>query len=116
MPDKPKGKPKGKAQGKPFTKNDSRINRKGRPKKGQALTEILHDALDEVKSNGKTRREVITEKIITLAEKGDIIALKYIFDRIDGKPVETIKANIKQKIIDTAAIHKKLEDALLDDH
>ena len=116
MTDKPKGRPKGKAQGKPFTKNDTRINRKGRPKKGQALTEILDEALDEVKSNGKTRREVITDKIITLAEKGDITALKYIFDRLDGRPTEVIKTNIKQKIIDTAAIHKKLEDALLDEH
>jgi hypothetical protein len=27
-------------------------------------------------------------------EKGDLVALKYIFDRLDGRPVETINQNV----------------------
>jgi hypothetical protein len=77
--------------GKPFEKNDPRINRNGRPKKGSALTDILNYKLDLVHKAGKMKREAIAEKIIELAISGDIAALKYIFDRIDGKPKESIE-------------------------
>ena len=110
-------KPKAKTtRGKPFKKDDPRINREGRPKKGEALTDILNTVLDEVDSSGKMRREIIAEKIVELAEKGDIIALKYIFDRTDGKPIETIKADVKGDIINVDGVVKKLEDMLLNDH
>jgi len=83
---------------KPFIKDDSRINRKGRPKKGQSLTDILAWALDqnrtEKNEQGETRtvlsRQLLAEKLINLALEGDIPAIKYIMDRIDGKPVETV--------------------------
>ena len=61
----------------PFTKNAPRINRNGRPKKGQCLTDILAWTLDQkakIKDND-----------------GDVAAMKYIFDRLDGKPKETIE-------------------------
>jgi hypothetical protein len=74
----------------PFQKNDFRINRKGRPKKGAALTDILNLKLDEKDETGKLRREVIAEKLIELAESGDFQALRYLTDRLDGKPKESI--------------------------
>ena len=77
--------------GKPFEKDDPRINRKGRPKKGAALTDILNDKLDLVHKAGKIKREAIAEKIIELAMNGDLAALKYIFDRVDGRPKETVE-------------------------
>jgi len=85
-----------------FTKGDSNINRKGRPRKGQSLTDILQWALDQKKTvknkQGETRevlaRQLLAEKIVTLAldGRGDIQAIKYIMDRIDGKPIETIRS------------------------
>jgi len=77
--------------GKPFEKNDPRINRKGRPKKGSALTDILNYKLDLVHKSGKLKREAIAEKLIEAALNGDIAALKYIFDRCDGRPKESIE-------------------------
>ena len=77
--------------GKPFQKGDQRINRRGRPKKGTALTDILNMKLDEKSESGKLRREIVAEKIIELAICGDVAALKYIFDRTDGKPKESIE-------------------------
>jgi hypothetical protein len=45
----------------------------------------------------KVNKEAIAEKLIEIAmEKGDISALKYIYDRIDGKPIETIKQHVTE--------------------
>ena len=101
-------------RGKPFTKNDSRINRKGRPKKGAALTDVLNYKLDQ-KKDGRLRRETVAEKLIELAEGGDAAALRYLIDRIDGKPRETINANVTGEIISMDKVMKKLEGALLYD-
>ena len=74
-----------------FTSGDPRQNRKGRPKKGQALTDILNMKLDVKNESGKLRREIIAEKLIALAEAGDVTALKYLFDRCEGKPMESVE-------------------------
>jgi hypothetical protein len=75
--------------GKPFVKDDPRINRSGRPKKGMALTDILNYKLDLVHKAGKLKREAIAEKLIEVALEGDVTALRYIYDRVDGRPVQT---------------------------
>jgi hypothetical protein len=48
-----------------------------------------------------------------MAEAGDVPAIKYVFDRMDGKPVETIKAKVDGVIANMDKINKKIEDALL---
>lgn len=78
---------------KPFTKDDPRINRKGRPKKGAALTDILNCKLDLVYKSGKLKREAVADKLIEMAIGGDIAALRYVFDRIDGRPKETVEVS-----------------------
>jgi hypothetical protein len=88
---------------KPFEKGDARINRRGRPKKGQALTDILNFQLDQKTGDGKFLRETIAEKLIDLALSGDVPALKYLVDRVDGKPRETL-------IVDNTAIENKLTE------
>ena len=56
-------------------------NPNGRPKKGKSLTEALEARLD---------RFALAEKLIELAMSGDIQAIKYIYDRVDGRPTETV--------------------------
>lgn len=85
---------------KPFEKNDPRINRRGRPKKGQTMTDILNWVLDQKRkiTDDKTGQEkslllrhVLAEKLISKAiDDGDVAALKYVFDRLDGRPKETL--------------------------
>jgi hypothetical protein len=85
---------------KPFIKNDPRINRKGRPKKGQTMTDILDWALDQKRkiTDDKTGREkllmlrhLLAERLISKAiDDGDVSAIKYIYDRLDGRPKESI--------------------------
>jgi len=88
--------------GKPFEKGDSRINRNGRPKKGTALTDILNYKLDLVHKAGKLKREAIAEKLIEVALDGDVNALKYVFDRTDGKPVQAVVAEVHDNMPDDA--------------
>lgn len=88
----------------PFVKGTSG-NPRGRPKKGQALTDILNYKLDQRDGSGKMRREAVAEKLIDLAEGGDITAIRYIMDRVDGRPKETIE-------LENAAIETKLLEVL----
>jgi hypothetical protein len=74
-----------------FTKNDERINRKGRPRKTKSLTDLLNAYLAHKDADKVTRKARLAEKLFDLAMDGDIAAIKYIYDRIDGKPIETIK-------------------------
>lgn len=60
----------------------------GRPLKGETLTEVLRAKVD---------REAVARKLIELAmERDDLAALKYIYDRVDGKPVETVNQTIRE--------------------
>jgi hypothetical protein len=101
-----------------FQKNDVRINRKGRLKKGTALTDILNYKLDQKNEAGKLRREVIAEKLIGLAEDGDFQALRYLTDRIDGKPRESVDATIFGAMAtgNIEAVENKLMEMLNLDH
>jgi hypothetical protein len=100
-----------------FADNPQNINRAGRPKKGQALTDLLRKELSH-KDGDTPGKTVIVKKLYELAKGGDVTALKYIFDRIDGKPTETVKADLSGAMtFDTAeAAAKKLERILLNDH
>ena len=64
-------------------------NPNGRPPKGDALTDILRQKID---------KDIIADKLIeiALADGGDLAALKYIYDRIDGRPKETIEQTIRE--------------------
>ena len=64
-------------------------NPKGRPKTGKRLTDVLRRVLDEPTAEGRTKADDLAETLWKLAEQGNLDALKYIYDRLDGKPVET---------------------------
>jgi hypothetical protein len=95
----------------PFVKNDPRINRRGRPKKGQTLTDVLSWTLDQKRKikneeTGEEKslllRQMLTQRLINKAvDEGDVPAIKYIFDRLDGKPKETIEMSEKRDDIPT---------------
>jgi len=65
----------------PFKPGESG-NPAGRPKKGEALTEILRNVVD---------KELLAQKLMEKVEDGDLNAIKYVYDRVDGKPKETVE-------------------------
>jgi hypothetical protein len=74
----------------PFEKGVSG-NPKGRPKRGAALTDILRVKLDMKGDDGIRHREAIANCLLALARSGDLDAIKYIYDRCDGKPAQAIQ-------------------------
>ncbi len=64
-------------------------NPKGRPKKGNAIADILNDLTE----GGD--RKVIMQNVIKLAKQGVPWAVHFYADRTEGKAVETVR---KQKI------------------
>ena len=77
--------------GRPKWKAGESGNPKGRPKKGETLTDILNQLGsvkrlygDSVVERKKALAEMLWSKAI---DDKDIMAAKYIFDRIDGTPI-----------------------------
>ena len=72
-----------------FKENKDGINRSGRPKKGETLTDLLKQYLEEKDEDDITRKSKLIKKVYELAiEKGDTTMIRYTFDRLDGKPTE----------------------------
>ena len=67
-------------------------NPKGRPKKGLALTDILRD-IGNTKQGNKTKKQMMLEKAYELALSGDLRAIQFIVERIDGKALERLSVN-----------------------
>ena len=82
-------------------------NPKGRPPKGETLTDILRKQLDESaefkdakgKKTRKQLKEIISQRLISLAMSGDVSSLKYIFDRTDGYPTQAAKVETEMSVI-----------------
>ena len=76
-------------------------NPNGRPLKGKILTSYLESELNKVDPNDehhRTRGEVLAQKVLDMAMKGHGIALKEVWDRIDGKVTQPIGADADMPI------------------
>jgi len=78
----------------PFKKGDKNINRSGRPKKGKTLTDILENQgnVKTVEINGKkfSKKEALAIILWEMALNRNMTAIKYIYNRIDGMPIQTV--------------------------
>lgn len=79
----------------PFTSEHQPKNR-GRKKGSKSMTTILKKYLKgTLDGDDLPARDRVALEMIKKAIDGDVQAMKYIFDRIDGKPKETVDQNIK---------------------
>ena len=62
-------------------------NPNGRPRKGLALTDVLREHM-ELSDEGDSvpRKQRLAEKLYELAMAGNVSAIEYIGNRLDGKP------------------------------
>ena len=92
----------------PFEKGLSG-NPHGRPRKGATLTEALERALRKKGDDGKKKSDALAATLIELAIKErNITAIKYVFDRLDGKPRESVE-------LTGGAVDKRLLEILNND-
>ena len=77
----------------PFTTGKSG-NPNGRPRKGKSLTEALEKVLKQKREDGRKNYDALADTLVKLAIEGkNIMAIKYIMDRVDGRPREIIDIN-----------------------
>jgi hypothetical protein len=91
-------------------------NPRGRPKKGKTLTDILEGELRKrnvrvTEENGTTRfisgKQAAARQMVKLAIGGDIAALKYIYDRLDGRPMQAVEHSGS---VETSELHVYIPD------
>lgn len=71
-----------------FKPNDPRINRNGAPPKEWTMASLIREAAEEEDETGTPKKLIIARKLVTLAAKGDMVALKELNNRLDGMPVQ----------------------------
>ena len=83
-------------------------NPAGRPKKGATLTDALKAKLSKPK---------LAAALLKLAYAGDVAALKYVYDRVDGTPVQRVEDvtpdRIRAEAIRVAELLGTTPDAVL---
>ena len=73
-------------------------NPKGRPKKGHTLTDALRDFAYRRNMDEMEAREALAEVLWDLALNAkDVAAIRYIYDRLEGKPTEKVEHNGKMQ-------------------
>lgn len=99
--------------GKPFTKDDPRINRNGRPKGSFSLVEMIKNKLQEIpEGKDKTYAEYFIEQMMkkTVVE-GDVSMMKDMINRVDGMPKQSIGLQGELRV--NGAVDDKEFDALM---
>ena len=83
----------------PAWKKGQSGNPNGRPPKGKALTEELRLLLErKVWPFDKTARELIVIRLFHEGfSHGDVKALQYIFDRLEGRPAQSMELTGDEK-------------------
>ena len=79
--------------GVPFTKDDPRRytgSRKGKKLLPALLKKMAEEIPDEGK-DGKSRNQIIAEKLFGLAQDGDLTAIQLLYDRMEGRPRQAIE-------------------------
>lgn len=80
------------------------INRKGRPPKGQTLTDIMREILEENLPNEMSRKEALVRKVLDLAYSGNETMIKMAWNYLEGMPLQ------KQEIIGDTGIKVNIVD------
>ena len=99
----------------------------GRPKGSKSLTRILKEALEKEltlsdKKTGTKETKQVSEWLVAAmvrdAVKGDLKAIREVYDRIEGRPVQKIdqKTSLDFKSIDLSSLSIEQIEKLIEDN
>jgi hypothetical protein len=77
---------------------------------GKAKTQWLTDALRLELAQNPGRARKIADKIIGMAEEGDLQAANIVFDRLEGRPMQQLQIETTTRSADPAEIDRRIEE------
>jgi len=66
-------------------------NPNGRPKRDWTVAGLIEAAMEESDKTGVPYKKIVYTKLVEMARKGDIMAIREISNRLDGLPEQKIK-------------------------
>jgi len=69
-------------------------NPNGRPKRDWTVQGLIEEAMEEQDQTGVPAKKAIYQKLVALAKRGDIQAVKEINQRLDGMPQQKTDVNL----------------------
>jgi len=76
-----------------FNTNPQNINKNGRPPRDWTVSGLIEEAMEEADETGVPAKKIIYQKLVALAKRGDMLAVKEINQRLDGMPKQTNEVN-----------------------
>ncbi len=66
----------------------------GRPPSEKSFAAALRLAVSEAAEGGGNKLRLVAEQLVTKAISGDVVAIKEVADRLDGKAQQTVDVNL----------------------
>lgn len=77
-----------------FGDHPENINRRGRPPGISRIKPLLETITDEQYEGDASRLEAMIRKVVDMATEGDMAAVKWLSERLDGKVADRIQASV----------------------
>lgn len=71
----------------------------GRPRGAVGLTTTIREELERLADDGRTFREMLAERVVAMALAGDIRAIAFVADRVEGKPRESEREDDGEEVV-----------------
>jgi hypothetical protein len=55
------------------------------------MTDLLRELMEVKGEDGLTHKQVIMGKLLSMAATGNLEAIKYVLDRLEGKPAQAVE-------------------------
>lgn len=87
-----------------FNANPQNINKAGRPPRDWTVSGLIEEAMEEADETGVPAKKLIYQKLVALAKRGDIQAVKEINQRLDGMPQQSNDITTNGKDLQTLLV------------
>lgn len=73
-----------------FNTHPENINKNGRPARDWTWKQLLENAMEEALKDGEPVKKFVAKSLVREVLKGNVRAMEVLFDRMDGKPQQSI--------------------------
>lgn len=102
------------APGKPFTKDDPRINREGRPKGSKNFSTLFEEAAEKVAEEKNMNKSEVQKEMLAVGIRksmdGEFNFYKYLHNKLYGKPTQHTDVTSKGKEVQQLVVPSELTE------